>query len=49
MQRKKLHNSTHAMAQQNCKNKNSGPTSPTEASIAPIYYNGDTNDSKNGM
>lgn len=31
-----------------CKNENSGPTSPTEASIAPIYYNGDANDSKSG-
>lgn len=48
MQRKKLENSTNAAAQQQCKIKATGPTSPTEATIAPIYYNGNTNDSRNG-
>lgn len=46
MQRKKLMNSTNAAAQQ--QTKATGPTSPTEATIAPIYYNVNTNDSRNG-
>lgn len=48
MQRKKLENSTNATVQQQCKTKVSGPTSPTEATIAPIYYNGNTNNTRNG-
>lgn len=48
MQRKRLENSTNATAQQQCKTKASGPTSPTEATIAPIYYNGNTNNTRNG-
>lgn len=48
IQRKKLMNSTNAAAQQQCKTKATGPTSPTEATIAPIYYNGNSMDSKNG-
>lgn len=53
MQRKKLMSSTNAAAQQ-FKTKATGstsfnaPTSPTEATIAPTYYNGNTNDSRNG-
>lgn len=46
MQRKKLMNSTNAAAQQ--QTKATGPTSPTEATCAPIYYNSNTNDSRNG-
>lgn len=49
IQRKKLLNSTNAAVQQQCKNKTNGPTSPTEASIAPIYYSGTISNSKEGM
>lgn len=48
MQRKRLENSTNAAAQQQSKTKASGPTSPTEAAIAPIYYNGNTDNTRNG-
>lgn len=48
MQRKKLINTTNATPQQQYKTKSTGPTSPTEATIAPIYYNGNTSDSRNG-
>lgn len=49
MQRKRLENSTNAtVQQQQCKTKVTGPTSPTEATIAPIYYNGNTNNTRNG-
>lgn len=55
--RKKLINSTNASVQQQqqqqqCRTKatgpTSGPTSPTEATIAPLYYNGNSMESRNG-
>lgn len=55
--RKKLINSTNASVQQQpqqqqCRTKatgpTSGPTSPTEATIAPLNYNGNSMESRNG-
>lgn len=38
VQSKKLVNGTRAAVQRQCKDDNTGPTSPTEATVAPIYY-----------
>lgn len=48
LQRKKLLNTTNAAVQQQCKNKNTGPTSPTEACVAPSHYNGGVHELKSG-
>lgn len=38
VQSKKLVNGTRAAVQRQCKDDSTGPTSPTEATVAPIYY-----------
>lgn len=48
VQRKKLLNTTRAIVQQQCKDDDVGPTSPTEATVAPIYYNSNAHETKTG-
>lgn len=51
VQSKKLVNGTRAavVQQRQCKDDNTGPTSPTEATVAPIYYtNANAHESKMG-